>query len=115
MVVEFLYDPRYEDPAPPWGAVAGIGAAVEARIYSDGGTGTVDFGTPVATVNLSGPVAPARYTWTSDGLTPGATYLWVVRIATSGGIESRNTRAVGAAVPVPTDVPAAPEIAASVV
>jgi hypothetical protein len=112
-VVEFLYDPRYEDPAPPWGAVAGSRAAVEARIYSDGGTGTVDFGTPVATVNLSGPVAPARYTWTSDGLTPGATYLWVVRIATSS-IESQNTRAISATTSASSGMPIAPVLSAVV-
>ncbi len=115
LTVEFLYDPRYEDPAPAWGAVAGEGGAAEARIYWDGGTGTVDLGTPVGTVSLDGPVAPARYAWTSGRLAASTTYLWVVRISAASGIETQNTRAVSARAPVVVGVPATPDISAAVV
>ncbi len=115
VTVEFLYDPRYEDPAPPWGAVPGSGAAVEARIYWDAGTGTVDFGTPVGTLSLNGPIAPTRYMWTSGELPPGVTCLWVVRIASSAGLETQNTHPVMAVVSASATAPAKPDISAAVI
>jgi hypothetical protein len=119
ITVEFLYDPRFEDPAPAWGAAAGTGGAAEARIYSNGGIGAaVDFDAPVGTVALGGPVAAARYTWTSGALTDGASYLWVVRIGTDdwpAGLETQNTRAVSSPVAPDSDVPATPELTAQVV
>ncbi len=95
--------------------MAGEGGAAEARIYWDAGTGTVDFGTPVGTVSLGGPVAPARYAWTSGKLTPGETYLWVVRIATAGGVETQNVRSVVSAAPDSAGVPTTPDLFATVV
>lgn len=115
VTVQFLYDPRYEDPAPPWGAVPGSGAAVEARVYSDGGTGTVDFGTPVGTLSLNSPIAPTRYMWTSGELPPGVTCLWVVRIASSAGLETQNTHPVMAVVSASATAPAKPDISAAVI
>ena len=116
--VEFLYDPHYESPRPVRGAVLGEGGAAEARIYGDNGTGTVDFGSPAGVVALGKPVVATRYTWTSAALTPGATYLWVVRIATDEypyGLETQNTHAVSSPVVPDSDVPATPELTAEVV
>ena len=118
LTVEFLYDPRFEDPAPVWGSTAGEGAAAEARIYSDGGTGTMDLDTPVATVALGGPVAPARYTWTTGVLTDGVVYRFVVRIATGtggAGLETRNTRAVSSEIAPDATAPSTPELQAELV
>lgn len=69
------------------------GAAKEARIYSDGGTGTMDFVTPVAVVAMDFPTDPQRYSWES-GVLANDTYLYAVRIATAtggGGYETENT------------------------
>ncbi len=115
LTVEFLYDPRYEDPAPAWGAAAGEGGAAEARIYWDAGTGMVDFDTPVGTVGMNGPTSPARYTWTSAGLIAGVAYLWVVRIATATGTETQNVRPVASAAPDSAAVPGAPDMSVTVV
>ena len=69
-------------------------------------------------VALGKPVVATRYTWTSAALTPGATYLWVVRIATDEypyGLETQNTHAVSSPVVPDSDVPATPELTAEVV
>ena len=69
------------------------GAAKEARIYSDGGTGTMDWVTPVAVVAMNFPTDPQRYSWDSGALA-NDTYLYGVRIATAtggGGYETENT------------------------
>ncbi len=84
--LEWLYDPRYEDYGP--------GAAHEARIYWDGGTGEIDFSAPHAIVEMGRPTDPTRYTWQSAPLTDGQTYRFVIRIATApwpDGIETQNT------------------------
>jgi hypothetical protein len=90
--LEWLYDPRYEDPAFS-------GAAYEARIYWDAGTGTVDFEEPLAAVAIGRPTAMGRWSWQSDALEDGQTYLFVVRIATqtwADGTETNNTGTHGA-------------------
>jgi len=84
--LEWLYDPRYEENGP--------GAAYEARIYWDAGTGAVDYGLPLDTVLMDRPTAPARYTWQSGPLTDGQTYRFTIRIATAlwpSGIKTQNT------------------------
>lgn len=84
--LEWLYDPAYEYLGP--------GAAHEARIYWDAGTGEIDFSTPHATVVMGHPTVATRYTWQSDPLTDGQTYRFTIRIATGSwpdGIETQNT------------------------
>ena len=84
--VEFLYDPALE--------INGPGAAFEARIYWDAGTGTVDFTSstaPLATVAMDGPEVPTRYTWDSDVLSNDQEYLFVVRIATEADPDGRES------------------------
>lgn len=95
--------------------MAGDGGAAEARIYWDAGSGAVDFGTPAGTVTMGGPVAAARYTWTSGVLTAGATYGFVVRIATSGGLEMQNAGVFRSAVAPEVAVPDTPILEAQVV
>ena len=78
----------------PWKEVNGPGAAFEARIYWDAGTGTVDFDEPHATVAMGGPTAEASYDWESGVLENEQEYRFVVRIATAAwpaGIETQNT------------------------
>ncbi len=50
------------------------GAAYEARIYWDAGTGEIDFSEPHATVEMGNPTEPTRYTWQSAPLTDGVEY-----------------------------------------
>lgn len=114
MVIELLYDPRYGDPPPPWGSSAGEGSTSGARIYWDVGTGTIDFGAPVSTLSLDGPVLPARHAWAGGELPPGATCFWVVQIVTVNDIETQNTRAVSATAASSASPPATPDIAAVV-
>jgi hypothetical protein len=81
ITVKWLYNPRKEEGGP--------GAAHEARVYWDAGTGTIDFGTPVATVALNHPKTADWWSWQSDALT----YRFVVRIATEAapaGYETQN-------------------------
>lgn len=66
-----------------------VGEQVAAKyfnVYGDGGTGTMDWLTPVATVD----VVEGRqwYTWTSGTLSGGAAYRWNVRAASADDIES---------------------------
>ncbi|MFP4027929.1 MAG: hypothetical protein ACLFWL_09070 [Candidatus Brocadiia bacterium] len=91
--LEWLYDPAYEHL--PAGGVEGLGpgAAHEARIYWDGGTGDIDFSEPHATVPMNNPTVAARFTWRSDPLTDGQTYRFTVRTATAahpGGTETSD-------------------------
>jgi len=82
----WLYDPRHEENGP--------GAAHEARIYWDAGTGEMDWTAPYATVEMNHATQATRYTWQSEPLTDGQEYRFVVRIATAAhpdGIETRNT------------------------
>jgi hypothetical protein len=107
--VGWLYRPWKE--APP-----GTGAAYEARVYGDSGTGTVDWDTPLDTVLMDGPTSEAAYAWTSGALTDGVTYRFGVRIATAAwpdGVETQNLGVVYAT--ADSDVPATPELTAQVV
>jgi len=107
--VGWTYRPWRESPP-------GTGAAFEARVYSDGGAGAVDFDEPAATVAMGSPTAEAEYDWTSGVLEDGGRYLFVVRIATAAwpnGIETQNTAAVGAV--AESDVPTTPILTATVV
>ncbi len=78
----------------PWQEQNGPGAAHEGRIYGDGGTGTMDFSSPVATVAMSNPTEEDSFSWDSGVLSDGTFYGYVVRVATAahpGGIETQNT------------------------
>jgi len=84
--VSWLYDPHFEYQGP--------GAAHEARIYWDAGTGTINWNTPKTTVAMGNPTAADWWSWESEALTDGQEYLFVVRIATAAhpdGIETQNT------------------------
>jgi len=102
--LEWLYDPRYEDPPLS-------GAAADACLYWDAGTGAVDYSAPHATVSLGNPTSAARYTYQSAPLTDGQTYRFVVKVATApwpAGIETQNTDEH--TVMVDTEQPDAPEL-----
>ena len=74
----------------------GPGAAHEARIYWDGGTGVIDWSAPHAIVAMNNPIEAARYLWQSGVLTESQVYRFVVRIATAAwpaGIETDNVTA----------------------
>lgn len=69
------------------------GVAVEARIFWDNGTGTVDWNTPLDVLAMSNPIEPTAFSWESGALA-NDTYLFGVRVATAaagGGIETDNT------------------------
>lgn len=105
--VSWLYEPADEENGP--------GAAFEARIYYDNGTGTVDYATPLGTVAMGNPTAVDRYTWDSGVLVDEQEYLFVVRIATAAhpaGIENQNTDE-HAATP-DSDIPSTPVLTAQV-
>jgi hypothetical protein len=83
--LEWLYDPAYEYLGP--------GAAHEARIYWDAGTGEIDFSQPHATVLMNSPTNAARFTWQSLPLTNGQEYGFTVRIGSAtypAGIEMQS-------------------------
>jgi len=83
--LEWLYDPAYEYLGP--------GAAHEARIYWDAGTGEIDFTESHATVLMNNPTSATRFTWQSTPLTDGQEYRFVVRIANHpwpDGVETQN-------------------------
>jgi len=85
--ISFTYFPSKET-----GFISGA-LAKEARIYFDNGTGTVDFVTPIGTILMNNPVAPARFSFDTAALA-NDTYLFAVRIATDvagGGNETTNT------------------------
>jgi hypothetical protein len=106
--VGWLYRPDQEYLGP--------GAAHEARIYWDGGTGTVDYSAPIGTLPMDGPTETDRWSWTSGGLADGTEYRFVVRIATAAhpdGLETQNTDEHTAI--ADSDVPAAPVLVARVV
>ncbi len=110
--LEWLYDPRYEQYGPGAGSGA-QGAAAEARIYWDAGTGEVDFSEPHATVEMGHPTEATRYTWQSAPLTDGQTYRFVIRVATApwpAGLETQNTDSHPAATDVSS--PVTPALAA---
>jgi len=106
--VRWLYDPRREENGP--------GAAHEARIYWDAGSGAVDFSAPHATVPMNHPTTATRYTWQSEPLTGGQEYRFVVRIATAAwpsGIETQNIASHAAT--ADSDMPEAPELIATLI
>lgn len=108
IAVKWLYNPRKEEGGP--------GAAHEARVYWDAGTGTVDFTTPKATVLLSHPLTASWWSWTSEALVDEATYKFVVRIATAAwpvGWETQNVDEHSAT--VSTATPGSPTLSADVV
>jgi hypothetical protein len=113
--LEWLYDPRYEEYGP--GAAPGAqGAAAEARIYWDAGSGTVDFSAPHATVPMGQPTSAARFTWLSVPLTGGQEYRFVVRIATAAWPSGFQTQSVGEhAAAADADTPSTPELVGQVV
>ena len=64
------------------------------RIYSDGGTGTMDYVTPVATVPHR--VGKADYRYTSAPFAHGTAVQWAVRAAAASGLEEKNDMVVAA-------------------
>lgn len=85
--IKWFYDPADEDPASG-------GAAYEARIYWNNGSGDVSFASPHATVSMGNPTTAAWHTWTSGALSDGTEYAFVVRIGTAtspNGEETTNT------------------------
>lgn len=69
------------------------GAAKEGRVYSDNGTGVMDFVTPIGLVPMNFPTDPQSYSFDTGALA-NDTYLFAVRIATAtggGGFETENT------------------------
>ena len=106
--VSFTYYPSKETGFAPGGA------AKEARIYSDNGTGIMDWVTPIDTVTMDFPTAPTRYEWDS-GVLANDTYLYAVRISTAiaGGYETENTDTHE--VTTNDDVPAAVDLIAEVI
>ena len=106
--VSFWYRPDQEYLGP--------GAAFEARIYYDDGTGTVDYATPLDTLAMGGPEEPDVWEWESGVLVDDQEYLFVVRIATAAhpaGVETQNTDE-HAATP-DSSVPDAPVLTAALV
>ena len=106
--LEWLYDPRYEKPPSS-------GAAAEARIYWDAGTGEIDFTAPHATVPMNSPMKATRYTWQSEPLPDGQTCHFTIRIATTpwpAGTETQNTDTRAAT--TDSSVPSAPILSAQV-
>lgn len=67
---------------------------LEFRVYSDGGTGTIDYDAPVASV----PYRPGRfhYVYTSAALPDGVKVRWAVRAASGARSEEANERSVAA-------------------
>ena len=106
--VSWIYDPTREYLGP--------GMAQEARIYGDGGTGTMDWDTPVATVDMGGPERLERWSWTSGQLTDGQTYQFAVRIATDTHPAGRETQNTDTHEAVPdSEVPATPALRGALV
>ena len=106
--LEWLYDPAYEYLGP--------GAAHEARIYWDAGTGIMDWSAPHTIVAMNNPIEAARYLWQSGVLTDGQEYRFVVRIGTAArpeGHETTNTDTHAAT--ADADLPTAPEMTAQVI
>ena len=109
ITVNWLYDPRYEDPKFS-------NAGFEARIYWDNATGTVSFAAPVATVAMSAPDYATRFSWTSGVLVDASTYKFVVRIGTAAhpdGLETDNTGEYSAT--ADSSVPSTPTLSVEVV
>lgn len=107
-VLEWLYDPRYEEYGP--------GAAHGARIYWDAGTGAVDFSAPHATVLMNHPMKATRYTWQSGPLTDGQTHRFVLRVATApwpDALQTQNTDEHAAT--ADSSVPTAPILSAQAI
>ena len=92
------------------------GAAHEARIYWEAGSGEIDWTAPHATVLMNHPIRATRYTWQSEPLTDGQTYRFVVRVATTpwpSGLKTQDTdQSVAAAC---SDLPVAPALSAAVI
>jgi len=75
-----------------WQYVPGSTPAATFRIYSDGGTGTVDWQTPVGQVAVRlSSAGEGSYAWTSQAFAHGTTVKFGVRAATSAGVEDDNT------------------------
>jgi len=106
--VSFVYFPSREVSLSPGGI------AKEARVYSDNGTGVMDWVTPVGTVTMDFPTAPTSYSWDS-GVLVNDTYLYAVRIGTDvwpAGIETTNDDTHE--VTTDDDVPAATDLVVAV-
>jgi hypothetical protein len=108
ITVKWLYNPRKEEGGP--------GAAHEARLYWDAGTGTVDSGMPVATVALGHPKTADWWSWQNGSLEDETAYRFVVRIATDArpaGLETQNVDEHAAT--ASDSAPTAPTLSAAVV
>ena len=106
--LEWLYDPALEYLGP--------GAAHEARIYWDAGTGEMDWSAPHATVTMNNPTEATRYSWQSGVLTDKQEYRFVVRIATAAWPEGHETtNADTHAATADANLPTAPEMTAQVI
>jgi len=77
--------------------VGGLRAASEWRIYSDEGTGTVDYVTALDTVSARVSQSGAGlYQWLSDAYADTTEVQFVVRARTAAGEEEQNANAVSA-------------------
>lgn len=68
-------------------------AVTQFKIYTDNGTGTVDFATAIGTVTRNADTSVTLHTFTSGTLTTAAQidFKFVVRAETAGGVDDRNT------------------------
>jgi hypothetical protein len=106
--VSFSYFPSQEVSLSPGGI------AKEARIYSDNGTGTMNWATPVGTVLMDFPITPTAYTF-DTGVLANDTYLFGVRIATdTGGLGVETTNDDTHEVTTNDDVPSATDLVVAV-
>ncbi len=106
--ISFHYSPSQE------GSLSPGGIAKEARVYSDNGTGTMDWVTPVGTVLMDFPVAPTAYTF-DTGVLANDTYLFGVRIATdTGGLGVETTNDDTHEVTTNDDVPSATDLVVAI-
>lgn len=65
-------------------------------VYSDNGTGTIDYDTPADMVTCES--IRRRYAWQSDSLAAGYMYRFVVRAVTADGATDGNRRSISIAV-----------------
>lgn len=88
--------------------------ATSIRMYTNNGAGgAMDWGTPVATENLTGTASVRLVSLTSSGLTGGLTYDVGIRSRTDGGVEDENTDTVE--VTTDSTAPTAPTLSLSAV
>lgn len=95
-----------------WAYVPGRVAAAAFNVYSDGGLGTMDWNTPIATVTIKGGRGGnGQYGFLTEAFAQDTEVEFGVRAATAGGVEDGNTRTVTATAVV--DGPAATAIVAA--